>query len=666
MKTKKLLHKILYVVAAFLLSLFVVFEYTLSKAVTASAERYASTLRNTSIESDLQDIDTSLYADLHEDSPIQVVRFQEFCYSNIDWVNDMYGLYVYIYNPSKYALKKGDGYNKVNMAVEYDLNGLPKTYANLTLEYCDDSKGFYKFYILESGSLRSRVEDYVQKHGKRRYDIAGLQLTYINEDETDTQTKDRAYGYTYYFKGYAKECDVNNPDENTLSFSFENLETIKLDVKQTNYRTGDFVDNVCDELNTVYFTVADDIFETYGNLQKIEAEWYEYKTKPVFVTSDMSAYNALKPYIGKNIGKKNDDLGWSVAWEKWDIVTENVHNVYFDKGYNNRTLDNDYFENLVDWIRLCYFDDDAVFVPQIDWLFPRVGATKNSDYKVSKTEMMDYAKIYAAMYAPNSDKFVGAYGEYSMNLFENSIDEDRLHLVQKHNKNATSGYVRQTIDVGDKDSLTVKKDQNWWDKLWHGVQYEEKGYDPIIVLDDLSALQAMNAEEFATEYLVNADEAENIKAHCENEIKNNGRVVLFRFAVTDYYASTAYFEKIGNNDFTDADGYVAQETVFLNFDVISLTFRSELGVGTVIPVVSDPLDIINGVDPSPDLKNDNTPDWVYLLVVGLLLILGLVALVFLGLFVGPALKIIWKVIWLPFKLIGALFKGIGKLFKGKK
>ena len=146
MKTKKLLHKILYVVAAFLLSLFVVFEYTLSKAVTASAERNTSTLRNTSIENDLQDIDTSLYANLPEDSPIQVVRFQEFCYSNVDWLNDMYGLYVYIYNPSKYSLKVGDGYNKVNMAVEYDLNGLPKTYANLNLEYCDDSKGFYKFY----------------------------------------------------------------------------------------------------------------------------------------------------------------------------------------------------------------------------------------------------------------------------------------------------------------------------------------------------------------------------------------------------------------------------------------------------------------------------------------------------------------------------------------
>lgn len=662
MKTKKLLHKILYVVAAFLLSLFVVFEYTLSKAVTASAERNTSTLRNTSIENDLQDIDTSLYANLPEDSPIQVVRFQEFCYSNIDWVNDMYGLYVYIYNPSKYALKKGNGYNKVNMAVEYDLNGSPKTYANLTLEYCDDSKGFYKFYILESGNLRSRVEDYMQKHGKRRYDIAGLQLTYINEDETDTQTKDRAYGYTYYFEGYAKECDVNNPDENTLKFSIENLETIKLVVNQTNYRTGDFVDNVCDELNTVYFTVADDIFETYGNLQKIEAEWYEYKTKPVFVTSDSYAEVPFKGIIGKHIGESDETFDWSVLWE-----VDTYNHSYDTLGGGRRAYKGFNKCSDLDWglgdLYPMYYSDNAIFLPQIDWFFYKDGATKNSDYKVSKSEMMKYAKEYAI----ESDKFVGAYGEYSMNLFENSIDEDRLHLVQEHDKDATNGYVRQTIDVGDTGSLTVEKDQNLWDLFWKGVQYKEKGYDPIIVLDDLSALQAMSAEEFATEYLVNADEAKNIKAHCEGEIKNNGRVVLFRFAVTDYYASTAYFEKNGNGDMSSADGYVAQETVFLNFDVISLTFRSELGVGTVIPVVSNPLDIINGVDPSPDLGNEKDwPDWVYWIIGGLALLVVVVVLFLFGTYAKPVLDIIWFVIKLPFRAISWLFKSIGKLFSGKK
>ena len=653
-----------------MLSLFVVFESTLS--IGASAATAITNYKKTSILDDLRDIDTSKYPK-DDDGELQVIRFQEYCYSEIPVLADYYGLYVYIYNPTETPINTSDGVNKLNMATAYDVNGQPTSYGNLNLIYCDSHDNrFYKFYVAEYASMLRVEKAYASNnHGKRRYDIAGIQLTTINGVKKDSQKKDRAYGYTFFFEGYAAYCDIDNPEaESTLECTMQPLETLKLNVKQTNYRTGDFVDNVCDELNTVYFTVADDIFEKYGNLQKISAEWYEYKTKPVFVTSDMAAYNALESYIGVNIGKKKDDLDWSVAWEKWDIVTENLHSVYFDKGYNNRSLDNDYFENLLDWLRVHYFDESAVFTPQIDWLFPREGAKKNSDYKVSKTQMVDYAKAYAVKYAPFSDIIVGANGNYSVNLFEESIDTDRLGLVQEYNKNATRGYVKQTIDVGDTGSLTVKKDQGFWDKLWHGVQYKEKDYDPIIVLDDLAALQGMSTETFAKEYLVNADEAATIKAHCETEIKNNGRVVLFRFAVTDYYASTAYFEKIGNNDFTDADGYVAQETVFLDFDVISLTFRGEEGADVVIPCVSDPLDIINGVDPSPDLGNTKDwPEWVYWIIYGLLLILGgflVFGVVMFLLNSGPVFKAVGKVICLPFNLLSRFFKALGKLFRGKK
>lgn len=82
---------------------------------------------------------------------------------------------------------------------------------------------------------------------------------------------------------------------------------------------------------------------------------------------------------------------------------------------------------------------------------------------------------------------------------------------------------------------------------------------------------------------------------------NNGqKPVLFRFAVTDYYASTAYFDSHSNIFFTNADGYVAQETLFFNFDIISLTFRDEAGKDTVLGVVTDPLDIIPDIEPAPD------------------------------------------------------------------
>lgn len=48
------------------------------------------------------------------------------------------------------------------------------------------------------------------------------------------------------------------------------------------------------------------------------------------------------------------------------------------------------------------------------------------------------------------------------------------------------------------------------------------------------------------------------------------------------------------------DGYVAEQTVYLDFDLIETTFYKE-GVYTVIPVVSSPIDILGPVTPSlPD------------------------------------------------------------------
>ena len=655
--------------------LFVVFESGLFKTFNVNAATAPVNYKKTSILDDLTDIDTLKYP--HDDNgSLQIIRFQEYCYSESPVLSDYYGLYVYIYNPSETPLDKSNGANKLNIATAYDVNGQPTTYRNLNLIYCDNfSNRLYKFYIAEYSLMLSIERDYAKNNdGKRRYDVAGIQIKYVSGNKIDSQTQDHSYGYTFFFDGYAAFCDKNNPEaDSTLKFSMQPLETIKLDVKHTNYRTGVYKDNVCDELNTVYFTVSNDIFSKYGNLQEIDAEWYEYKTKPIFVTSDSVASKALTPYIGKYVGKNKADLNWSIAWERWKFADYDYESYFYDKGFNIQGLDSDYLE---DWefIKLNVFNSNVAFVEQIDWLFYKEGAKKNSDYKVSKTEMLEYAKDYLKKYATNSNKVVGANGEYSANLFENSIDKARLSLVQKYNQNATSGYVRQSINIGDIGSLTEQKDQSWWDKLWKGVQYKEKSYDPIIVLDNLSDLQSMSVKDFAANYLVNVDEAETIKNYCENEIKNNGRVVLFRFAVTDYYASTAYFERVGNDDFTDADGYVAQETVFLNFDVISLTFRGELNTDVVIPCVSDPLDIINGVEPRPNLGNNSLSD-VWSLIIGLFL-LGflLFAIIYLcpwvislvgkGLafvfkwivkFLKWKIKFLWRIITFPFKLIGKLF-----------
>ena len=117
------------------------------------------------------------------------------------------------------------------------------------------------------------------------------------------------------------------------------------------------------------------------------------------------------------------------------------------------------------------------------------------------------------------------------------------------------------------------------------------------------------------------------------------------------------------------DGYVAMETLFLNFNIISLTFRNDRG-DTVIAVVSDPQNIINGVEPPPGL-GDKEPNW-------LMIILGIVGLILFLLIAGPILSpiitflltLFWEVIATLFKLIWSIikfpFKVVGDLIAGKR
>lgn len=644
---KKATLKILSLLSAIFCAVFSLFS-NMSVIVRADDEEKIVNYKETDIMEDLSDVSTALYP-FNPLGEVQVIRFQEYCYSEKGFYEMYYGLFVYIYNPTEVPIRTERNFNKLNMATEYDEDGQPTEYNNVRLTYCDNvSNRLYKFYVADPIPFLNRAKAYAKEHGgKRRYDIAGVQLTHTDGTFTESQTKDRAYGYTYYFTGYAATCDVNNPSaESTLKCSTSKLETVKLDVHQTNYRTGDYKDFVCDELNTVLFSVPDEYFEKYGNLQKIKAEWYEYKTKPVFVTSDSDGYDYLYKYIGQNVEGK-EDFDWTVFWH-------DTGSGIYRRQYPWKTS-----------------SDIYVNYPEMHWLFEREGATSAESYSVSKTEMLEYALKYSNEIAGEAEKIVGAEGEYSFKLFEERIDEDRLNLVQEHNPNATAGYVCQEIDAKDEGSLTVQKDQSKWDEFWFGVKYEEKGYDPIIVLDDLTALSTMTDESFAATYLVKADEKIKIEEtgeelslleYCKEEIKNNGKVVLFRFALTDYYASTAKFEYLDNFFGSDNDGYVAQETVFLNFDVISLTFRGAEGADVVIPCVADPIDIINGVDAPPDL-NTEEDKWALLvrLIVGALIIITII-IVLLNVFPSlgtMALNGGAKAL----NAIGAWFKKLGQAFK---
>ena len=119
----------------------------------------------------------------------------------------------------------------------------------------------------------------------------------------------------------------------------------------------------------------------------------------------------------------------------------------------------------------------------------------------------------------------------------------------------------------------------------------------------------MTPDAFAKQYYINPLDADKVYNYCLEQIDAGRRAVLFRFANTDYYCSNARFDKDAGmsgegSGLSDEDGYVAQETVFLNFDIISLTFRN-VNVDTVIPCVSDPIDIVSGLEAEREMDKDS-------------------------------------------------------------
>ena len=185
----------------------------------------------------------------------------------------------------------------------------------------------------------------------------------------------------------------------------------------------------------------------------------------------------------------------------------------------------------------------------------------------------------------------------------------------------------------------------------------------------ISPIKIVTAEDMAKDNLSSAllidgsEEAlEDFRNFYDESTKADKTVVLFRFAQTDYMnlpvmAYDGYKGKNLSGQY-GKDTYIVQESVFMNFDIIQLTFNKE-GVYTVIPVVNSPIDIYNDIT-IPD--NSGLAWWQILLIV--------LAIILLVILLWPILPyIINFLIWLiclPFKLLGMLFKAIGKSVKKRK
>ena len=171
--------------------------------------------------------------------------------------------------------------------------------------------------------------------------------------------------------------------------------------------------------------------------------------------------------------------------------------------------------------------------------------------------------------------------------------------------------------------------QSFWEKFF--------GIHDDSVFDNVEAIQRVTPEDLSSGdpaticdrlYIADAD-YDDFKAYYDNATKNDETVFMFRFACTDYYSAQCWeFPNDVSNSaaggyFSGMNAYLAYMNVFLDFDIIDVTFSMD-GVYTVIPVVSDPIDIFSDVTPPP-VFSEGLKWWqVLLIILGIILVVYLV------------------------------------------
>ena len=552
----------------------------------------------------------------------KVINFVEWCYTVVTTKQDDFALYIYFYNPAGLDINVSSFQNRVQMATKYDsavvkYDSKPTDYSTFPLIFCNKSERenydglFYKFRVGFSSTQRQALLSRLNSNG-RRYDISGITLACA-----DGSVEEYAVGGTWKFSGYASGYGVNESAPSTLTCDgCAPLETITLDVNSTTYRTssskGKGYEN---NITSVYFSVPERYITDYGNLQKIKAEWYEYKTQPVIITNNQDANNNFLNIVGQEVVSYNPSIYYGIYAgepEQQGLLTSFTFSDVFNAPgtFKYQTLTGNRTGTVV----------PEHTTKSIYYSFYCKDLTAQT--LVTKEELEYYVENYTASY--KNGRLPVKNGTISADLFQDSIDAERIKLLQ--NPEEKRGYIIQEIDANDTfNILDYDSTHSNWQKFldygfaMNGVETADgrKDIKPIEKIEENTTLTTAN--NLSNLYMVNNNDADKFKTWAQNSYASGNVPYIFHFAVTDYFS--AYGGLFDGENLLLKDSVVhATETVFLDYDIIQLTFSKD-EVYTVIPVIQTPIDIYSDFTSPKDGADNIFMAWFCAVVGG---ILGLV------------------------------------------
>ena len=557
----------------------------------------------------------------------QVLSFVEYCYSFYPEKQGNYGLYVYVYNPKGLKFDTESSLNKIQLAygenTSTNYTKYPLKYLNCSIETNYEGL-FYKFKVVLNDEQKNTILQKINST-ERYYRVSGIELV-ISENVNAT---DYTVATTYKFSGYAAGHGSNENAESTLKVESEQAEVLTLNVNPTVYRpegTNGKNDYTQDSLHSVYFAVPNDIINRYGAMTAVHATWLNAILKPALVTGNQSAYNAINSFLGRDMSSHNEDLNYMYlgAYAVGGGANTNVHHhgySYNPTSWTGNSLNKTFYGERIDKLYLSFYAESEA-----------------DNYTVSSE------KIIEAMKATKS-KFGGTLvnGKYSKAIFE-SVD---------------SQFTEVNIRADDNYSLTSEVvSGNFWSWLFGADGYKTTTFDGIKAIYPVkdSDLQG-TATDVSKRLYISESDYEQFKSFYEAN-KNSSTVYLFRYQTSEYVAQEASLLQETKNwlgieqwEKVDSNAYFFKQTVNLDFDIIDVTF-SNGKAETVIPVVSDPIDVISDATPPVHTTSDNEPNWKLLIIAIIFLLVLIICLPYLIPYIVKGL--VW-ILMLPIRIVKSLF-----------
>lgn len=580
---------------------------------------------NTSIFDDLygskddngNEFDLSNYP-IDKDGELQFFSFVEYGYSYYANYEKNYALYLYLYNPQQLDFSTYLDSNVVRMATAFAENSegeyVASDYDDFNIVYVSRTTGdyanlFYKFKILDpEKKLLALAQKYESENGCRRYDIAGV---YLKTDKGDV-TLDKNIGRSFKCSGYMATYGENANNPSSFVCKVDILETLDLKVYQTSYLTGVSSAGAYhhNNVSSVYFAIPQRVFDKYGSLWEIYAQWYECKTAPILVTSNQDFYNTA---LSRNHYTLNDSynkdnflyydsnvdyyLGYGSHSDKG---TGNADVRYWDWAYNLRSYS---YTNMGTYVKR-FADSSSTLLPYAFYSpsYTDYGAFNVINKQtvagdVTSSQIRDYIQNYESV------NFVPWHTSRNLpsELFVNEVDSARSDKGIKVGLNKVRTNLSDTFDLKSWNS----EYGSWWDKLtqygWSYPKNEalDESHPNVKPFEEVTSA-SLSSSNIAKDFLINENDVDSFKSFCNASYGKNEVPYLFRFAVSDYFSRpvTRYVGGALYPDNSYMDTYLAQETVFFDFNIITMTFKGKEDYYT-LAVMHTPVDVITGVEPPP-------------------------------------------------------------------